>query len=78
MDKREYAMKRLASDLRGDDYSYGDGEDGYLMTGRGWNIERKEDGTLYLHFDDEIVSSEDFDLDPDMLEWVEELLSENE
>jgi hypothetical protein len=74
MTAKEYAMKRLTEDLRNDDYSTGEESDEYLLTGRGWNIYRKEDGTFYIHIDDEFVSSEDFDLEPEIAKWVEELL----
>ena len=74
MTEKEYAMKRLTADLRNDDYSIGEEEDEYLLTGRGWNVCRKEDGTLYIHIDDDFVSSEDFDLEPELAKWVEELI----
>ena len=74
MTEKEYAMKRLTEDLRNEDYSTGEENDEYLLTGRGWNVYRNEDGTLFIHIDDEIVSSEDFDLEPEIAKWVEELL----
>ena len=74
MSEKEYAMKRLTADLRNDDYNEGEEGDEYLLTGRGWTIHRKDDGTLYIHIDDAFVSSEDFDLEPEIAKWVEELL----
>ena len=74
MTQKEYAMKRLTDDLRNDDYNEGEEGDCYLLTGRGWTVHRKDDGTLFIHIDDDFVSSEDFDLEPELAKWVEELI----